>query len=336
MLGIGIENYEDFQKVFGGRKRSGRIINKILLSFWKHRFKIDGNWSATQIKSMDDLYELVISNLCDKAKRDGIRPFFLLKNEMKALELTEYDYPDYDRSIMDFENIRVKKVGKHVMVTPGRIFRDACRILNGGLPDDVITYCSERFTAEYRAQFENSNYELHVDDNFQDIYTSSKLSGNFGSCMNDRDNYSFYQKLDAKAAYLKSVETGLIAARCILYTKVYREGSDKTYRYAERQYSDGNQEILKHLLVSRLIKEGYIDMYKTIGAGVSEITAIRDLSGGSIENPRFYIKCDIGKNDRVSYMDTFRYYYPDHKIAANFYYEGNKQYTGLATTAGHI
>ena len=64
MLKLKLKNYEEFKSIFGTRNSArGCIYNKILLSFWMHRFKVDKDGRATSIRNMDDLYKLVEEQL---------------------------------------------------------------------------------------------------------------------------------------------------------------------------------------------------------------------------------------------------------------------------------
>lgn len=63
-------------------------------------------------------------------------------------------------------------------------------------------------------------FELHVDDDFRRIYSSSECRGDFGSCMTDRDRETFYRDaVKAKAAYITD-EQGYVLARAVLFTDV--------------------------------------------------------------------------------------------------------------------
>ena len=64
MLGVQIKDYDEFRDIFGTcRSSRGSITNKILLSFWMHRYLIDKDFRATQIKDMRSLFNLVMDSI---------------------------------------------------------------------------------------------------------------------------------------------------------------------------------------------------------------------------------------------------------------------------------
>lgn len=75
------------------------------------------------------------------------------------------------------------------------------------------------------------------------------------------------------------------------------------------------------MLVDKLIEGGYIDGYKKVGAGCSEIRAFVKNDGASLSDKTLYIKTDcssyINEYDSVPYMDSFCYYNEDEDIAYN-------------------
>lgn len=182
--------------------------------------------------------------------------------------------------------------------------------LDAFLPTQIKIWVCEEF-AEYWKAIASSNsctqYSLHVDDNFSDIYDSNCCKGNFGSCMVDDDNWTFYRDaVDAEAAYLTDSE-GEIVARCVIYTNVKtRDG--RTLRLAERQYASECDETLKRMLVMRLIDAGEIDGYKRIGADCHNATAFVDVNGEPFERPYFSIPCHLDLGDTVSYQDSFKWF----------------------------
>ena len=144
--------------------------------------------------------------------------------------------------------------------------------------------------------------------------------GDFHSCM-DYDNdgeehYLFYENaVDAKAACLRNGE-GEIIARCVIFTKVEDE-TGKVWRLAERQYATDGNELYKRLLVQKLIKCGYIDGYKTVGAGCHDAQSFVDNEGHSLNDKCFSIRCDLDYGDILSYQDSFKWYSYDDNTAYN-------------------
>lgn len=146
--------------------------------------------------------------------------------------------------------------------------------------------------------------ELHVNDDFRSIYDSDCCKGDFGSCMVDRERTSFYRdSVKAKAAYITD-KTGLIVARSILFTDV-TDQDGKKWRLLERQYSSGGDDVLKRLLIDKLIQGKHIDGYKIVGASCHEANAFVDIDGNSLSDKKFEIDCDLELEDTLSYQDSF-------------------------------
>ena len=177
------------------------------------------------------------------------------------------------------------------------------------MPESVIIYLQECFTQDWQAFSISSlpkENRLFVDDNFNDIYDSGECEGDFYSCMTDKGYHCFYRdSVDASAAYLKN-EDGKIIARCVIFNKVYEEGSNKIWRLAERQYSTNQDDVLKRALVNALIIGGYIDGYKQVGYDCHHSRSFVDIFGNSLEDKKFYIDCDLGTEDTLSYQDSFK------------------------------
>ena len=126
-------------------------------------------------------------------------------------------------------------------------------------------------------------HRLHVNRNFERIYSSECCEGDFCSCMVDKGYHGFYENsVNASAAYLEN-EEGKVIARCIIYNEV-EDQDGKIWRLAERQYSSGNSEILKRALVDALVKENHIDGYKKVGAGCHEARNFVDVEGNSLSD----------------------------------------------------
>lgn len=162
-----------------------------------------------------------------------------------------------------------------------------------------------------------SGMELHVDNNFEAIYESFWCKGYFNSCMTDMDRHSFYlDSVKAKAAYLKD-EEGKIVARAILFTEV-TDQDNRRWRLLERQYTTGEDEMLKYMLVNKLIQEGYIDGYKIVGASCHEANAFVGIDGSSLFDRKFEIDCDLAMDDTLSYQDSFKWYDYEERKAYNY------------------
>lgn len=135
--------------------------------------------------------------------------------------------------------------------------------------------------------------------------------------MTDMDRHSFYlDSVKAKAAYLKD-EEGKIVARAILFTEV-TDQDNRRWRLLERQYTTGEDEMLKYMLVNKLIQEGYIDGYKIVGASCHEANAFVGIDGSSLFDRKFKIDCDLAMDDTLSYQDSFKWYDYEERKAYNY------------------
>lgn len=220
--------------------------------------------------------------------------------------------------------------GKVFKMKAGKMFNHimSCYKFFDIMPEQVKRWLSEEFVADWveyaRKNIGEVEYKLHVDDNFSDIYDSDKCAGynndsnSFGSCMVDDGQWTFYRDaVKAKAAYLTDSE-GMIVARCIVFTEVYEEGSDRIWRLAERQYSKEGRPELQRQLVCALIREGYIDGYKRVGASCQDARGFLDNNGESLERKRFWITCDLDDGDTLSYQDSFKSYDYESRTANNY------------------
>ncbi len=171
--------------------------------------------------------------------------------------------------------------------------------------------------------------ELHINNEFWKIYDSDYCKGNFGSCMVDEDRTSFYRdSVKAKAAYITD-KTGLVVARSILFTDVTDQDGNK-WRLLERQYSSGGDDVLKRLLIDKLIQGDYIDGYKIVGASCHEANAFVDIHGNSLSDKKFEIDCDLELEDTLSYQDSFKWY--NYNLNKAYNYENSHFSYNLDTT----
>ena len=209
------------------------------------------------------------------------------------------------------------------------------------MPEEIKRWFSEEFVADWveysREHIKETEYTLHVDDNFRDIYCSDCCAGYdedsdaFGSCMVDDDQWQFYRhSVKAKAAYLTDSDD-MIVARCIIYSEVFDE-NDKVWRLAERQYSKFSDLSLQRQLVLALIRDGHIDGYKRVGASCHAPRDFVDNEGNSLQDKRFRIKCKLHNGDVLSYQDSFKYYSVEEEIADNY---GHREEL-LSTTEGEF
>ena len=330
-------NYTEFQEIFGvrvfGEEKARK--NKILLALLKDRETLrraveTGDYTLLSIRNMVDLRNICISRLHESGARS--------KNLKYKVALLGQTYYSDIYSLDSMEGIcedGTPNAVRYINNETGRVFKMKCgkfykkliecTKFGKMLPKEVVTYLCEEFARDWQSYSIGKlpKNKLYVNDNFSDIYNSRRLKGYdedsdaFVSCMVNKGLWSFYRdSVKAKAAYLEN-EEGMIIARCIIFTEVYDEEGNM-YRYAERQYSTGCNDVYKQALIDALIQAGEIDCFKKIGAACSDSTSILDINGKSLAHKRFHIDCDLDWDDNLSYQDTFKSYSMSRREADNF------------------
>lgn len=331
------KNYEEFQQIFGVRHFDGGKArnNKILLALLKDQelFKKsvkNGDLSLFAVKNLVDLKNLIIKKLHISGARSHS-----LQYKVELLGQTyysnKYKLDNMDGICEDGTPNAVRYIntetGRVFKMKGGKFYKHMIDVNKFGktLNETIVIWLCEEFSRDWQSFVIGKlpKNKLYVNNNFSDIYDSNRLKGydmnsdSFVSCMVDKGLHSFYRDaVSAKAAYLED-ENGMIIARCIVFTEVYDENG-KTWRYAERQYSIGCNDVYKQALVDALIKAGEIDCYKKVGASCHDSTAIVDIYGNSLSNKKFSIDCDLDWDSTVSYQDTFKYYDMYHHTAYNY------------------
>ena len=332
------KNYTEFQELFGVRQfDNGQKArkNKILLSLLKDKklFKEavrNGDLDLFAIKNMVDLRNTLTKKLHLSGARSHSLPYrvellgqtyYSNKYKLDGMAgICEDGTPNAVRYI-NMESGRVFKM------KAGKFYKHLVEATKFGksLNETLVIWLCEEFNRDWQAHVIGKlpKNKLYVNDNFADIYDSKRLKGYdtnsdaFISCMVDKSLHNFYRNsVNAKAAYLED-ENGMIIARCIIFTEVYDE-DDKVWRYAERQYSVGCNDVYKQALVDALIQAGEIDMFKVVGASCHSNSAIVDIHGNSLADKKFYIDCDLDWDDTLSYMDTFKWYSMSERKADNY------------------
>jgi hypothetical protein len=193
------------------------------------------------------------------------------------------------------------------------------------LPEQVKRWIGEEFARDWQAHAEKEiggrdSLTLYVGSDTSDfryIYDYEEYSGDFHSCMAGEDQYEFYREaVDASAACLTNRE-GKIVARCVIFNDV-RDEDGKVWRLAERQYSTDQNDVLKQILVNKLIDEGLIDGYKRVGVDCHDNRNFVANNGESLAGKQFCIDCDLNEDDILSYQDSFVYYDRRKRIAYNY------------------
>ena len=358
------KNSKEFNQLFGITEHGNGVKsrkNKILLECLKNR-ELHKWWlstgralAPTYVSQPDkiDLFHVV--------SMDGLKQFakFLLQimfgdnGDMKPLAFaSEFPYALWsktyrldackglctDGDTRAIRYINTERDNKVFKMKAGKFISKCIEesFLCNIMPEQMKRWIGEEFAREwqsYAEQYCDSKYTLHVDDNFEDIYDSDRCAGNFGSCMTDKEYYSFYRDaIDCKAAYLTNAEDDIVA-RCIVYQDVTDE-SGNHYKLAERQYASGQDDVLKQLLVDMLIKAGEIDGYKRVGADCHDNKNFVRNDGTSMRDLDLSIDCRLEPNEPLSYQDSFVYYSIDNHVAYND--SGHGYDYELNTTDGQI
>ena len=340
MLYYNFKDYQEFKELFGmvehGNGAKSRK-NKILLAFLKqkellHDYVHHKSSSAAELincRSMSTLNLRLFWTLSERAY-DEQRRIVLLDH---SIYTSDFDLDDWNGLCEDgdYSSIRyVNNSGRVYKMRAGKFIR---KIILGSKSakywnEQVTLWFCEEFTRSWEAHASESlpNLKLVVDHDFYSIYNGDYLKGCFDSCMVDEDVDYFYRNcVSARAASLQDNE-GLIVARCIIFDECKVEKTGEILRLAERQYSSGSNELLKRVLVNKLISAGEIDGYKRVGADCHSPRAFI-LNNGEALSERLSIKCVIeDKRDTfIPYMDSFKYYSDCDQCCYN--YEGYHDYT---------
>lgn len=332
------KNYDEFKQLFGVVKHGNGVVshkNKILLACLKNRklfhwwlgfkeqdVRLPDNCDYLRATNMDDLknfakHMVSVIALHDPDNEDSLFilhfdkdfPYTLYSTTLRLDNLNGI-CTDGDSKSIRYENIERKRIFK---MKAGKLISrciEENRIPREYMPEQLKRWIGEEFARDWQVHAEqrvNNDYTLHVDDDFGAIYDSDRCLGDFGSCMTDKGHHTFYRDaIKAKAAYITD-DDDMIVARCIVYTDVWDENNNH-YRLAERQYSSGQDDVLKQILVDKLIKAGEIDGYKRVGASCHDNKAFVRNNGESMHDLMLYIKCNLEYNDVLSYQDSFVYY----------------------------
>lgn len=332
-------NYTEFQELFGVRKfDNGKKArkNKILLAFLKDKqlFKEavrSGDLYPFSIKNMVDLRNYLVHRIHvsgSKSKKLCHKIWLLDRyyySDKYTLDSMNGICEDGSPNCVRYINMESGRVFK---MKAGKFYKHIIQVTKFGklLNETIVIWLCEEFSMAFQAYVIGRlpKNKLYVNDNFADIYDSKRLKGydtnsdSFVSCMVNKGFHSFFKNaVTAKAAYLQD-EKGMIIARCVIFTEVHEKGTDKIWRYAERQYSVGCNDIYKRALIDALIQAGEIDCYKKIGASCHEPNAILDIHGNSLSDLDLWIDCDLDWEDNLSYQDTFKWYNMYNRKAYNY------------------
>lgn len=355
MLYYSFYNYQGFKEVFGIVEHGNGNVsrrNKILLSMMKDKQFFNAirtaplkmrwaNETLTKeqreniikefrsLQTMSALRMLCIRLFGDFKPLTGWDCNLKLDNDEYLFAHDEYSIDNgglcYDGDFRSVRYINHENDDHTYKMRAGKFFR---RLVDASpwsiLPESVKVWLAEDFTERWQsyAQSKTGEQKLHIStdaEDFQKIYDSANYDGDFGSCMSHDggDHSSFYaEAVKAKAAWLEN-SRGKITARCVIFTDA-KDKDGKTWRLAERQYSTEGDNILKRLLVDKLIEAGEIDAYKQVGVDCHNSRAWVANDGTSLSDVKFSIECNLDDDDVMSYMDSFKWYDYNNNIAYNY------------------
>ena len=344
------KNSKEFNQIFGITEHSNGVKsrkNKILLECLKNR-ELHKWWLSTgrvllsahnsqpdkydllHVVNMDGLKQLAklllmimwAGNAAEDMNRLAFANEFPYVLWSKTYRLDAYKGLCTDGDTRAIRYVNTERNNKVFKMKAGKFISKCIEesFLRDIMPEQMKRWIGEEFAREWQSYAEqhkaDSKYTLHVDDDFESIYDSSRCVGDFGSCMTDRNRHGFYRdSIGCKAAYLTNGD-GDIVARCIVYQDV-TDGNGNHYRLAERQYASNQEDVLKQLLVDMLIKAGEIDGYKRVGADCHDNKNFVRNDGTSMRDLNLRIDCNLEPGDTLSYQDSFVYYSIERNVAYN-------------------
>lgn len=326
-------NYDEFNELFGLTEHGNGVKsrkNKILLSLYKDknlwtRAREIWNFYPFTIANMPTLKQWSMENLAKQSQ--GCRVFKCLDYEFHS---DTYETDNLGGICADGDGRCIRYV-KHDD-NGSRVYKMKAGKLLAKLIDEnpfgkylnetVRIWLCEEFAADWQAYTvqRTEQFTLHTGsdlDAFNGIYGHFAYKGDFGSCMMNRGNASFFANaISATAAWLTD-QDGDMVARAVIYNDA-RDQDGKSWRLCERQYASGSDDSLKRALVLKLIDADAIDGYKQVGASCWDRRNFVDVNGNSLHDRHFTIDCCLEDGDPVSFMDSFSNYDYDENVADNY------------------
>lgn len=237
MLYYKLNGYEDFKQRFGLEGRgNGTTVrkNKILLGHLKSPLLLSycvkqNDYSLLHVDDMADLQKKIAEAVRKSGTEDAALPHEVeligevYRSAKYRTDESKGVCEDLDKGSVRYVNVERDRVFK---MKSGKFMRELIletrigklfspSVLNW-LSGDVFTQQWCTYTYGHTPEV----FELHVDDDFRRIYSSSECRGDFGSCMTDRNRETFYRDaVKAKAAYITDKQ-GYVLARAVLFTDV--------------------------------------------------------------------------------------------------------------------
>jgi hypothetical protein len=335
MIGIyPFKDYEGFKELFvreDGRRKNA-VLLKWLTSKEVRKWCIQQNWTrALTIRTMSDLKDFVMARLrSEQCIREARYDVYFMRHYYPSDKYCTDSASGLceDRDYRQIRYVRMED-RRTFKMKASRMFMHLmeCNTFGMILPEAVKLWICEEIQNDWE-QYTKAKMpplddcKLIVNEDFERIYNSRYLKGDFGSCMTDRGHHYFYsESVKAKAAYMEDAN-GKILARCVIFSEVKDDETGEIFRLAERQYSSECREDLKHDLVRMLIAGGHIDGYKKTGAGCHDANAFVDNKGQSMSERKLSIECTADGDSTISYQDSFKWYDMDEHRAYNYQHAG--------------
>lgn len=337
MINMPFKNYDEFKELFVKTDNNGkkRRVNGVLLSWLKskevYKFYMSEDLfgrriEKTRLSRLDSMAALLneVKTLVERGTKNNFYPIEIIDRVYwsRTYKCDDTRGVCYDGDSRSYRYMNMDRDERVFKMKIGKMFRHLIdtSLAADIIPEPVKLWACEEITNEwtaYCAAKVPSGYILHVDKDFDAIYNGTKrCRGDFYSCMSGGKHSEFYENfVKCHAAYLTDGEgeNAPIVARCIIFDEVHDEETGEVFRLAERQYSTGCDDSLKRILIEMLIRQGYIDGYKKVGAGCGDAKAFVKNDGTSLSDRDLWIENTIGPGDTLSYQDSFKYLDSDGK-----------------------
>ena len=201
MLFFPFENYAGFKEMFGTRECNNgnrATKNKILLAFFRsnsaRRWCKENNVDFYAISSMAALKNVLLGAISLPAT-DPNANVHLMKYHFAhpSIKTDGYNGICEDGTSIDGFVRYINDRGQLFKQRMGRVMKAVCEAKGlDVLPEQALRWFEEQMTETWRAYAINMlPYELHIDENYKDIYDGSKCSYDFGSCMQNTQFWKF-------------------------------------------------------------------------------------------------------------------------------------------------
>lgn len=192
------KNAKEFQGLFG--ISNGTRRNKILLALLKSKevwrwCREHGNYDLLGISSMAELKQVVTNKIIEAGRNENLAYEVVLGKYVyySGVYETDNEYrgvpEDGTIGFVRYYNHERQDVFKK---KAGRFYTQLIEETSIGkaLPQQVKVFLAEEFVKDWQVYVQASlpEYTLHVDDNFEKIYSREACEGDFHSCMQGGDS----------------------------------------------------------------------------------------------------------------------------------------------------